>query len=137
MGNPQRDPADRFIKWAYWVVLTLLAVGAARTLLKLARGFGWLYGTHGDRGIPPALHRYAPSGRSSGPLVRRDVDARTIAAHPHTRTPAHPRTRAASPHRRHLVTSSPRHLATSPPDAPRATLHHVGDHMPVARTMAL
>lgn len=42
MATPQRDPADRIIKWVYWILLVVLAIGAGRTLLRLARGFGWI-----------------------------------------------------------------------------------------------
>jgi hypothetical protein len=33
---------DRVIRWGYWIVLALLAVGAARTLWRLAHRFGWM-----------------------------------------------------------------------------------------------
>lgn len=42
MHPPDRPPADRLIRWGYWIVLALLAVGAARTLFRLARGWGWI-----------------------------------------------------------------------------------------------
>lgn len=42
MGKQNESRGDRFIRWGYWVVLVLLAVGAARTLYRLAIHFGWL-----------------------------------------------------------------------------------------------
>lgn len=42
MRDPSRTPSDRLIRWGYWILLAVLAIGAGRTLLKLARGFGWI-----------------------------------------------------------------------------------------------
>ena len=39
MAEPPRR--DRLIRWGYWVVLAVLAVGAGRTLWRLARMWGW------------------------------------------------------------------------------------------------
>lgn len=39
-GRPSRG--DRVVRWGYWIVLTLLAVGAARTSWRLAERFGWI-----------------------------------------------------------------------------------------------
>ena len=38
---PSAPRADRVIRWGYWLVLVLLAIGAGRTLWRLAERFGW------------------------------------------------------------------------------------------------
>lgn len=42
MGGKKPDAGDDLIRWGYWIVLVLLAVGAARTLMRLFRMWGWL-----------------------------------------------------------------------------------------------
>lgn len=42
MGPRESPPRDRLIRWGYWLVFVLLAVGAARTMYRLARLWGWI-----------------------------------------------------------------------------------------------
>ena len=42
MGEREPRRGDALIRWGYWIVLVLLAIGAARTLLRLARMWGWI-----------------------------------------------------------------------------------------------
>jgi len=42
MKTPGHGSRDRWLRRGYWIVFAMLAVGAARTLLRLARHFGWI-----------------------------------------------------------------------------------------------
>jgi hypothetical protein len=42
MSEPERRGSERWIRWGYWIVFALMAVGAGRSLLKLARMWGWI-----------------------------------------------------------------------------------------------
>lgn len=42
MRDRRPGTGDRLIRWGYWLVLVVLAIGAGRTLLRLARLWGWL-----------------------------------------------------------------------------------------------
>lgn len=41
MSKHERNPDDRVIRWGYWVLLVVLAVGAGRTIFRLGQRFGW------------------------------------------------------------------------------------------------
>lgn len=41
MSEHEYKVADRVIRWGYWILLVVLAIGAGRTLYRLGQRFGW------------------------------------------------------------------------------------------------
>ncbi len=41
MNKMKPTLGDRFIRWGYWIIFVVLALGAARTLFRLASRWGW------------------------------------------------------------------------------------------------
>lgn len=41
MDQHERKRGDRVLRWGYWIMLAVLAIGAGRTLYRLGQRFGW------------------------------------------------------------------------------------------------
>lgn len=41
MGQREHKTGDRVLRWGYWIMFVVLAIGAARTLYRLGQRFGW------------------------------------------------------------------------------------------------